>query len=246
MGNSGYEKSAVYYDYFDSKDNIDFFSFYALEAGEALDIGAGTGRISIPLLRKGIEVYCVEPSKAMINAFREKIAKEPELNRNLQLVNSDATSFKINRKFKYAFMSGVFDHLLTENERKLVLRNIHRHLIKDGKFVFDIFIGLMKSSSLKPAGEIKHGNITIRRLVGSEIKKNNIIEVNLVYETYEKNKLKSCIKEKSLVGIASKEEIYQLLEDCNFKVLNCFSNYDYSMWDEQETNNLLIIEAIKS
>ncbi|GAH96544.1 unnamed protein product, partial [marine sediment metagenome] len=33
-----------------------------LEAGEILDIGAGTGRIAIPLAEKGIKVFCIEPS----------------------------------------------------------------------------------------------------------------------------------------------------------------------------------------
>lgn len=40
---SGYEKCAHLYDLFDKKENIEFFLHYDLEAGEILDIGAGTG-----------------------------------------------------------------------------------------------------------------------------------------------------------------------------------------------------------
>lgn len=40
----GYEKSAHLYDLFDRKENVDFFLRYANEAGEILDVGAGTGR----------------------------------------------------------------------------------------------------------------------------------------------------------------------------------------------------------
>lgn len=48
----GYEKSAHLYDIFDAKDNIDFFAHYASDAGEILDVGAGTGRIAVPMPEK--------------------------------------------------------------------------------------------------------------------------------------------------------------------------------------------------
>ncbi|MFX1249071.1 MAG: class I SAM-dependent methyltransferase, partial [Promethearchaeota archaeon] len=63
----GYEKAAHLYDLFDTKKNIDFFYQYGKEAGKILDIGAGTGRIAIPLALKGIKVVCIEPSPAMRN-----------------------------------------------------------------------------------------------------------------------------------------------------------------------------------
>jgi hypothetical protein len=48
MAKSGYEKCAHLYDLFDTKENVGFFLRYGSEAGEVLDIGAGTGRI-VPL-----------------------------------------------------------------------------------------------------------------------------------------------------------------------------------------------------
>jgi len=43
-----YEKAAHFYDLFDAKENIEFFFHYASEAGEILDIGAGSGGIHLP------------------------------------------------------------------------------------------------------------------------------------------------------------------------------------------------------
>jgi SAM-dependent methyltransferase len=70
---SGYERSAHLYDLFDAKPNVAFFGRYAREAGEVLDIGAGTGRIAIPLAGQGIRVYSVEPSPAMRGVFENKL-----------------------------------------------------------------------------------------------------------------------------------------------------------------------------
>ena len=50
---SGYEKSAHLYDLFDQKENVAFFGRYATPGEEILDVGAGTGRITIPLAERG-------------------------------------------------------------------------------------------------------------------------------------------------------------------------------------------------
>ena len=75
---SGYEKCAHLYDLFDKKENVEFFLHYGLEAGEILDIGAGTGRIAIPLAEKGIKVFCIEPSPAMRREFLKKLSQRSD------------------------------------------------------------------------------------------------------------------------------------------------------------------------
>jgi len=75
---SGYEKTAHLYDLFDTKQNIDFYCHYAAASGEILDIGAGTGRIAIPMAERGTRVYCVEPSPAMRKEFERKLSQQTE------------------------------------------------------------------------------------------------------------------------------------------------------------------------
>jgi SAM-dependent methyltransferase len=41
-----------------------------------LDIGAGTGRLAIPLLRAGHKVICIDQSAAMLQALRENVVRE--------------------------------------------------------------------------------------------------------------------------------------------------------------------------
>jgi len=98
---SGYEQAAHLYDLFDRKANVEFFAHYALTAGEILDIGAGTGRIAIPLAERGVRVHCVEPSPAMRGEFERKLAQRPELRERITLVAGDARSFDLRRPFQY-------------------------------------------------------------------------------------------------------------------------------------------------
>ena len=239
----GYEKSAHLYDLFDTKENIEFFYHYAKEAGEILDIGAGTGRIVLPLAERGVKVVCIEPSPAMRAQFEKKLSALPDISKNIKLVPGDAMSFNLNRTFPAAFLSGTFDHFLNDDERFSSLKNIAKHLKPNGKLIFDVFIGLMKDSPLSPAGKVKKGDIEYRRFVGDRILPNEKMEVLLVFETYKKGKFVKRIEEKSVAGIINREHLHKLLGKSNFEVKNEFGNYDFNKF--KEGDSLLIIEAIK-
>ncbi len=43
-------------------------------SGPVLELGIGTGRIALPLVRKGVEVYGIDASEAMV----EKLQSKPE------------------------------------------------------------------------------------------------------------------------------------------------------------------------
>lgn len=44
--------------------------------GRALELGIGTGRIALPLARKGIEVHGVDSSRLMVEKLRQKLGEE--------------------------------------------------------------------------------------------------------------------------------------------------------------------------
>jgi SAM-dependent methyltransferase len=241
---SGYERSAHLYDLFDAKPNVAFFGGYAQEAGENLDIGAGTGRIAIPLARRGVRVWCVEPSPAMRDAFESKLREEPGLRERIALVAGDAQSFVLERTFPAAFLSGSFDHLLDDGQRLAALRNVRRHLAPGGCLVFDVFLGLMKDSPLSPAGVARAGGRVIRRFVGRRVLPGGRQETRLVFETYRDGALVERIEERSLVGITSREAVRRLLGQAGFVVRQEWGGYDRSPFEPGGA--LLIVEAVKA
>jgi SAM-dependent methyltransferase len=240
----GYEKSAHLYDLFDRKENVDFFHHYAAEAGEILDIGAGTGRIAIPLVRRGIQVYCVEPSPAMRREFERKLQAEPHLRERIVLADGDAQSFDLGRTFPAAFLSGSFDHFLDDAERLSALQNINRHLAVGATLVFDVFLALMKDTPLLPAGVVSTGEREIRRFVSGWVLSRQTKETLLVFEIYEEGELVERIEERSLVGITSREAIRQLLKRTGFEVQREWGDYRFKPF--QEGDSLLIVDAAKA
>lgn len=243
MRDQGYEKSAHLYDRFDTKDNIPFFLHYGRAAGEILDIGAGTGRIAIPLAEAGDKVFCVEPSPAMRKVFQGKLSKKRDLSKNITLVGGEARSFDLGREFPAAYLSGTFDHFLDHDERVASLLNIKRHLCIGGTLIFDAFIGLMRERPISPAGEVIEGNMTYKRFVGVKLLSEMQLEVQLIYEVIENEILVERIEEKSITGILDRERILALLEKTGFMVEEEFGNYQRDPF--QEGDEILIIQASK-
>jgi SAM-dependent methyltransferase len=238
---SGYEHTAHLYDLFDKKKNIEFFYHFAAASAEILDIGAGTGRIAIPLAERGIKVYCIEPSLAMRKEFNNKLAMKKELIERISIIEGDAATFRINKEFPVAILSGSFDHLLSDEERVSALLNIGKHLESNGKLVFDVFLGLMGDSSLEPAGTAHVNDIEYRRYVSTKVLPNHIQETVIVIEEFKAGELVNWIEERSLVGLISKEHLLLLLDKAGFRVKQLFGDYEFSIyWDGDP---LLIVEA---
>jgi len=239
----GYERSAHLYDLFDQKENIHFFLHYGLKAGEILDIGAGTGRIAIPLAQEGVKVFCVEPSPAMRAVFEEKISKQKTLKDNIVLIDGLTKGFDFGRTFPAAYLSGTFDHFLNDDERLASLLNIRKHLSARGVLIFDAFVGLMTEKPLAPAGEVSDGHGVYKRFVGTKVLPEKKLEVELLYQLFEKGVLVEQIVEKSFVGIINRKGIHEILERSGFLVRREFGDYNWRAF--QEGNGLIIIEAVK-
>jgi SAM-dependent methyltransferase len=239
---SGYEKSAHLYDLFDQKANIEFFFRYACQARDILDVGAGTGRIALPLAERGVQVCCVEASPAMRQEFERKLVQRPDLSGKVQLVAGKANSFKLDRRFPVAFLSGVFDHFLDDAERLSSLVNIGRHLDANGLLVFDVFLGLMQDTPLAPAGQVKRGAREYRRFVGGKLLPGGKKETRLVFKVYQDGELVEQFEERSLVGTTSQQEIHRVLSQAGFVVKNEWSSYDLQPYGQGDA--LLIIETV--
>lgn len=240
---SGYEKSARFYDLFAESNDIAFFIELAQHAKSVLDIGAGTGRVAIPLTEEGLEVYCVEQSPAMIDVFVAKVAQFPEAEEKISLVRDNAAMFDLRRTFDLVIMADVFDHFRTDKVRYKVFQNIHRHLKRDGVLVFNTGIGWMVDSPLSPAGEAEMGDFIVRMEIGRKVLDENTMEVLITFEKLYGDKSIIKVEETMLVGIMDRPGIMKLLNETGFRVVRELGNYEEKPYEDGDEQ--LIIEAVK-
>ena len=129
---SGADYDAQYADQFEPE--ITTLTRLAKEQnGAILDIGCGTGIVTIPLAKLGFETVGVDLSEPMLAQAREK-AELP----NLEFVLGDALEFTLTKTFNLAIMTGnAFQGFLGKAALTRLLKSIHAHLEPGGLFVFD-------------------------------------------------------------------------------------------------------------
>ena len=123
--------------------DIDHYVALARSApGPVLELGAGTGRITLALLRAGATVTAVDRSAAMLARARERAARLPrEAQARLRLVQGDLRSLKLKQRFPLIFAPfNLFMHMYTRSDLERALARIHAHLLPKGQLAFDVLM----------------------------------------------------------------------------------------------------------
>jgi SAM-dependent methyltransferase len=241
----GYDKVAHLYDLFGSQETIDFHLHYASDFDEILDIGAGTGRVAIPIAKAGTRVVCIEPSAPMIRVFKQKLGRESDLKEMITIIEADAASFRFRRTLRAALMSGVFDHFLTDDERLRSLTNIANHLEPGGRLVFDVWLGLMEDSPSTWAGETAVRDTTYKRRVGRKVLPDGKIELELIFEVYRDGRLVDTIEQRSVAGVSDRELIHRLLDQTGFRIEHEYGSYDRTPYKVGDSIVILQVKKLQ-
>jgi SAM-dependent methyltransferase len=103
--------------------------------GAVLDLGCGTGRITIPLARAGARVTGLDAAGEMLAHARRKAGDLP-----ITWVQADARSFQLAQRFELILDTGTtLQHLLDRADHEAMLACVRAHLAPGGRAVFHTF-----------------------------------------------------------------------------------------------------------
>lgn len=138
MANLDLMRDGRHYDALKSQDDIPFYLAQALAtAGPVLEIGCGTGRVTIPLAAAGVDIVGLDISAPMLAEARRKseAAQVP-----VEWIEADARSLALQRQFALVILPfntlQFFRDAWTLGE---FFARITRHLDVGGRLVFDVF-----------------------------------------------------------------------------------------------------------
>ena len=116
----------------DEEEAAKFLSSYA-EGSSALEFAIGTGRIAIPLMKKGVQVEGIEASPHMV----ERLHANPE-GQDINVTIGDMSVVSTNRQYKlvYLVFNTIFN-LLTVDDQIRCFENAARHLSPNGYFIVE-------------------------------------------------------------------------------------------------------------
>ncbi len=108
--------------------------------GPVLELAIGTGRVSIPLAERGLEVHGIELSEPMVDVLHRKLP-------GLPVTVGDMASATAGRPGTFSLVLLVFNtlgNLRTQDEQVEVFRNAARHLRPGGRFVVEIGVPALR------------------------------------------------------------------------------------------------------
>jgi SAM-dependent methyltransferase len=103
-------------------------------SGQALELGIGTGRIALPLARRGVPVHGIDLSRAMVARLRAKPGGDA-----IGVTIGDFAAARVDGTFSLAYL--VFNtimNLTTQQAQVACFRNAAAHLGPGGCFVIEV------------------------------------------------------------------------------------------------------------
>lgn len=128
--------------------------------GPALEFGIGTGRVALPLARRGIHVSGIELSRAMVDELhRQKVP-------GVEVSIGDFATASIDGSFKLVYLlRNTITNLTTQDEQVAAFSNAAAHLEPGGCFVVENYVPNIQRL---PPGETRYVFVATTDHVGVE------------------------------------------------------------------------------
>ena len=118
-------------------------------SGAALELGVGTGRIALPLSKRGVRVHGIELSPAMVAQMQTQPGAD-----SIAVTIGDFATTRVGGSFKLAFLvRNTITNLTTQDEQVQCFRTAAAHLEPGGYFVIEVYIPELQRL---PPGETVH------------------------------------------------------------------------------------------
>jgi uncharacterized protein YjiS (DUF1127 family)/SAM-dependent methyltransferase len=124
---------------------VDLLAEFA-EVGRALEFAVGTGRLALPLARRGVDVEGIELSRAMVSRLRAKEGGDA-----LPVAIGDMTTTRVEGHFSLVYLAfNTINNLTTQDAQVACFQNAATHLEPDGYFLVEVGVPPLQRL---PAGE---------------------------------------------------------------------------------------------
>ena len=221
---SRFERSSEFYNLiYGKKDSHreavyinNFIKKYTKNVDRILELGCGTGRHLLEMLKLGYKVKGIDLSNEMLNMI-------PKLE-GIELECKDIINFRSDTKFEViTALFHVVSYINDLDSLDTLFKNTKSNLSEGGLFIFDIWftpavMNIMPSTRVM---EINNKNYEITRLAIPIIDyERNIVEVNYKFFVFDKvNKLNKTFEEKHVMRHYSITEIDSIAKKYGFEKL---------------------------
>lgn len=239
-----YAEVARYYDS-ENVGLIEDFGAYELLAERfgqpVLDVGCGTGRITLQLAEQGFEVMGLDVSEKMLERAKEHATKRGGNASKVEWVHGDMREVELGRKFGLAMFSfSGFMHLLEHSEQLRTLKRIFKHLKAGGGVAIDIAnpIDIFRVDDVKSLVierlfvDAETGHSVMQNSLAGFDRVSQIMSLTWVYDRIDDEGLvhRALVPQRVRYTLAS--EMRLLLQMAGFEQIEVYGDYDFNPYYE--------------
>jgi SAM-dependent methyltransferase len=218
--------------------------------GEVLELMAGTGRVSVPLLEAGVRLTCVDNSPEMLAVLREKLQRQG-LSAPICLMDVCRLSLPLRKQFDLILIAlNSFSLLLSSAEQAQALSGIHDHLTDTGRFICTLHnptVRLQKNVDGNLHLLFEHplkeseGRLFVRGLFNYEPLSKRMKGFEFI-EIYDPS---GVMISKRLLEIEyilhPQAEFEKMVQTSGFRIAAIYGGYDYSEFDPRTSPNMIYV-----
>ncbi|WP_376789944.1 class I SAM-dependent methyltransferase [Thermoflexus sp.] len=249
-----YEAFAEFYDRFfgDFLEDLPFYQGYAERAGSPLlEVGCGTGRLTIPLAAAGFRVVGLDASAAMLARARARAERVGVADRILW-IQGDATREIPPGPYSMAFIPlNTFLHFDSLEAQQAVLRHLHRALEPGGLLLLDCLnpdAALLGENGQLYARSWHEDAETGTVLVWLEARRVDAatqrLELLILMEEHRADGTWRRWAFPSRMRFLWPGELRLLLESCGFALEEMFGTYDLAPYQEDSPQMLVVARRV--
>jgi SAM-dependent methyltransferase len=235
--------------------DVTFYRDAVREFGDpVLELGCGTGRITMALAQMGMRVTGLDLSERMLErATKKRSMLHTEERERVHLVQGDMAKFDLGEKFRLIIIPfRPFQHLLAVKEQMSCLDCVRKHLAPGGRLILDVFqtdaermhdpVHMRET----PIVEYKTGDgrkVGITERVAAFHRAEQINDVEMIFTIEHPGGKKERLVFAWPLRYFFRYEVEHLLARCGFRVKALYGNFDRTPLEDASPEMIYVAQS---